>query len=83
MFKEHMEKFDPKRWEASIASKKQMSVFIASSYEPDKNVLDMIKRSNDIGIFIGNPNDVVSVKPCENPDENDSVGYASVFAAVS
>ena len=83
MAKEQMRKFDPKSWELSMADKEQMSVFALSSYEPDLNILENLRYNKGIGLFVGDANDIVTVKRTENPDENGSFGFVSVFVQVS
>ena len=66
-----------------MAIKKQMNIFAPSSYDPDKNILEKLRNSKDIGLFIGDGKYIVTVKPTENPDEKGSFGFIGVFVHVS
>jgi photosystem II stability/assembly factor-like uncharacterized protein len=76
------QEFDPKKWEAAISHKYQMSIFSHGNYDPAASVVKNLKQS-DIGLFIGNVDNSVSVEPTQNPDERGSFGFIDVFALVS
>src|SRR5438128_4002055 len=80
MITKHMQKFDPKRWETSMAYKRQMDISTPRLYEPDASILEKLRRSNDIGLFVSDANDTVSIEPTENPDEKGSLGFIGIFA---
>ena len=79
--KDHMKKFDAKRWETSMAYKRELNTFAPGIYQPDQSILEKLKP-NDIGLFIGDANDAVSVERTKNPDEKGSFGFIGVFAVV-
>lgn len=85
LVEEHMAKFDPNRWESSMTHKNQMSIFTSGVYKPDENILRNfgLNNNNDIGLFVGNANDIVTVERTKNPDERGSFGFIGVFALVS
>ena len=82
MAEKRRQEFDPKKWEAALSHKLQMSVFTQGKYDPGANIIKNLKRS-DIGIFIGDTETSVTLKPLQNPDERGSFGFIGVFALVS
>jgi hypothetical protein len=82
MVQKQLESFDPRKWEEAIDHKRQMSIFTDDSHDPDAKILKKLKP-NDIGLFAGDVNDIVTVEPSENPDENGSFGFVGSFANVS
>jgi hypothetical protein len=80
MANEHMQKFDPKMWESAIAFKRQMSIFAPRDYEPDERTLKNLKHSKNIGLFIGESNENVTLEPTKNPSQKGSFGFIRIFA---